>query len=106
MIYVVVAVSLETKWPVEKRLLTYRTWGYYSSREEAVLAIEQNRTDYLENGYYNYALLNHINPGLCASPSKQEWWSWNGDLENPKLNLLDFDPLNLGSKNGRRVIVW
>lgn len=107
MIYVVIAVSLDLRRPVEKRIRTFRTWGYYLDKEKAISAIEKNKTDYLENGYYTHALLNSMPEGLAVGPSTQEWWeAAYEDSEDPKITKLDHDPLNKGASGGRRIIVW
>lgn len=108
MIYVVIGVALDLRRPVEQRIKTFRPWGYYLDKEKAIAAIEENRTDFLENGYYTHALLNSMPEGLAVGPALQEWWeaSYEENSEEPKVTKLDHDPLNKGASGGRRLIVW
>lgn len=55
-----------------------RTWGYYKDRDEAVLALHENRTDMWEY-LYDYALIEKIEEGICSYASSRQWFKY--DLE-------------------------
>lgn len=50
-----------------------RTWGWFSSLEEAKKSIEASMNHYFEDGYYNYLVIEEYRPGSLAM-SENEWW--------------------------------
>lgn len=60
-----------------------RTWGWYSSLEEAQKCVLENHCDIYE-GDYNYAVIEEVKEGVLhglACP-KEWWYKWKGSWEN------------------------
>ena len=61
-----------------------RIWGYYFDYAEAEEAVLKNFTDIYEIGYYNYAHINELKPGVCsfpAHPKNERWWKVEYEVE-------------------------
>lgn len=63
-----------------------RTWGYYHRFMEAQKAVENNLTD-MREGCYDYALIERIEPGICAHSEQMQWYMW--DSENGRYTEID-----------------
>lgn len=60
-----------------------RVVGYFLDLETAKQCIEENRCELNENGYYKYAVIEDVKPGLYkTSHSKPLFYKWFGDFEN------------------------
>jgi len=56
-----------------------RTVGYYFNFHDAQATIEGNHGDIYEEGYYQYALIEHMGSGLYPAPAQSEtWYKWEG----------------------------
>ena len=62
----------------EFSIVRERTWGWYSTFEQAKYAVEQNACDMYEDGYYNHALIEETSEGVCAYDIKETWYKWKG----------------------------
>jgi hypothetical protein len=57
-----------------------RVVGYFKTLEEAKTCVETNSGDIYENGYYKYAVIEDLKPGLypqCQNPIFYEWFGDN-----------------------------
>lgn len=62
-----------------------RVVGYFLKLEDAKQCIEQNLGDLYENGYYKYAVIEDVGPGLYAScESHPIFYEWNREEEQYK----------------------
>lgn len=57
-----------------------RTWGWYSSYEAALEALENNYTDMWEY-LYDYACIEGVDEGVIARNTKMEWFKFNEEKE-------------------------
>ena len=65
-----------------------RTWGYYFDYSNAEKAIINNITDIFEMGYYNYAVISEMRPGVAMVPENyndQKWFKAEYDCVDIKL---------------------
>ena len=70
-----------------------RTVGYFADSETAIDAVETNRGDLSEGGYYPYVLIEEIKDGLYHPALKESRWlfEWNLDekryvpIEEPEI---------------------
>lgn len=53
-----------------------RTWGYYPEYEWAAAALHENRTD-MNEGCYEYAVIEKIGYGLCVIANERQWFKWD-----------------------------
>ena len=60
-------------WPARDGKSNIRCWGYYFTFNEAERVILNNDTDIFECGYYTYAVIEEIRPGLLIR-QRGEWW--------------------------------
>lgn len=51
-----------------------RCWGYYHDKETAVRSIKENWTDMFEMAYYQYAVVEHLMPGVCLKADEIAWF--------------------------------
>ncbi len=59
-----------------------RTVGYFLTKEEAIKCVEENWCDLYEAGYYKYAVIEDVEPGLYTSyNSKPIFFKWSGDIK-------------------------
>ena len=63
MIYTIMTYRYYDEWGPQE----YRTVGYYPTLEEAREAVETNCCDIYEAGYYPYAMIEDVRPGLYGS---------------------------------------
>lgn len=67
--------TVQVMWIDKKgRIDTHRNWGWFETWTEADEVIRKNITDIFEKGYYNYALINEVPPGICVGHLKKEYW--------------------------------
>lgn len=90
MIYTVMTYRYYDQWGPQE----YRTVGYYPTLEEAREAVETNACDIYEAGYYPYAMIEDVKPGLYGSADSHPiFFEWKIDgykeVERPK----EFDHL-------------
>lgn len=53
-----------------------RTWGYYSNRETALQALNENWTDMWETCYH-YAVLEKLGEGICPYLESVQWFKYD-----------------------------
>jgi len=58
-----------------------RAVGYYFTLDEAIDRVLNNALDINENGYYPYAVIETISPGIYSFPREELWFKWNHDKE-------------------------
>jgi len=51
-----------------------RNWGWFPTKAQAEDIIINNITDIFEHGYYNYAMINEVPPGICVGHLRKENW--------------------------------
>ncbi len=60
-----------------------RVAGYFLDLEEAKQCVEQNWGDLYEDGYYKYAVIEDVEPGLYRSAhSKPIFYKWVGGIDD------------------------
>src|SRR5271154_3764287 len=59
---------------LEKIARHQRIWGYYFDFDAAENAILTNYSDLFEEGYYNHAVIERVQPGICTAPAEQMQW--------------------------------
>lgn len=52
-----------------------RCFGYYPTREEALLAVLENRSN-LNEGIYNYIVVEKIGIGIHSLSEEETWFRW------------------------------
>ncbi|SDI57448.1 hypothetical protein [Desulfosporosinus hippei] len=52
-----------------------RCFGYYPTREEALLAVLENRCD-LNEGIYNNIVVERIDKGIHSITEEETWFQW------------------------------
>lgn len=52
-----------------------RCFGYYPAREEALLAVQENRCD-LNEGIYNNIVVEKIDKGIHSITEEEIWFEW------------------------------
>lgn len=63
--------------PERRRMgLDHRTFGFYQERQEACIAIEENRGN-MEECLYNYLVLEEINEGIHPEVQTELWYHWS-----------------------------
>lgn len=55
----------------------HRNVGYYLIEELASRAIELNSCDIFEDGYYHYAVVVYVAPGLYPNVEEIQWYHYN-----------------------------
>ena len=60
---------------------SHRVVGFYTDLETAKQAIEENWCDLYENGYYKYAIIEELEPGLYPYCEKPIFYKWEGTIE-------------------------
>ena len=58
-----------------------RCVGYYHNYSDAELAVIENDLDINEMGYYPYAVIEQVTPGIYTVPRPEFWYQWNGETE-------------------------
>jgi hypothetical protein len=64
-----------------------RCVGYFLKPADAFTCVEENWGDIYENGYYEYAVVEEVKPGIYSYPRKEWWYKWKkgvGYLETEK----------------------
>jgi hypothetical protein len=56
-----------------------RCVGFYYTFEEAKESIIENVMDICEQGYYLYAVIEKITPGVYIYPRDETWFQWSRD---------------------------
>lgn len=56
----------------------HRCVGYYEDLKDAEECVINNDCDISEEGYYRYAIIEEIEPGLYTFPRKEFWYRWDG----------------------------
>lgn len=51
-----------------------RTWGWLPTAEEAAEAVLTNLSDMFEQGWYRYAVVEEVPPGLCPLNRVVSWY--------------------------------
>lgn len=58
-----------------------RAVGYFEDFQTAEEAILDNEFDINEMGYYPYAVIEEVTPGIYSFPRKEYWYKWDNDNE-------------------------
>lgn len=58
-----------------------RVVGFYDDYETAKKAVEENWCDLYEDGYYKYAVIEALEPGLYPTCLTPIFYKWEGDIE-------------------------
>lgn len=58
-----------------------RAVGYYYTFVDADADVRENVMDINEGGYYFYAVIEEVLPGIYMHPRKELWYKWNRDNE-------------------------
>lgn len=58
-----------------------RTFGFKETLEEAEYALNNNSCDMNECGYYNYAVVEEIHPGIHPIARQEIWFKWDSEKE-------------------------
>ncbi len=78
--FVATVEGTETKTNPTDHVPDKRIVGYFLDLETAKRCIEENWGDLYENGYYKYAVIEDVEPGLYGSiHSKPIFYKWVGD---------------------------
>ena len=62
-----------------------RAIGYFETFKEAEEVVINNELDICEEGYYHYAVIEEVHPGIYTVPRTEIWYKWNrekGQYEN------------------------
>jgi hypothetical protein len=59
-----------------------RSPGFYHELEEAKSTLVNNDLDINEMGYYPYAVIEMVNPGLYTVPRTELWYKWNHEKDS------------------------
>lgn len=54
-----------------------RCFGYFSSFEEAKKAVDENRFDMNEAGYYTWIVIEDLHEGIHPIAVIRGWWRWD-----------------------------
>lgn len=54
-----------------------RPVGYFRTFKDAALCAKKNRCDIFEDGYYDYAIVIYIEPGLYPNTRQEQWYAFN-----------------------------
>lgn len=74
MIYLVSVFNIETNQYVPN---SYRSWGYFFDKQQAIDAVLNNDADIFEMGYYNTAVVSGMREGLLMpSPSEEVFFKY------------------------------
>ncbi len=66
-----------------------RTWGWYTTFDEADTAVMLNYGDMFESGYYQLAVVEKMESGALAM-MKREWW-YKASCNNGKMKVEKID---------------
>jgi len=58
-----------------------RAVGYFYTFDDANECIECNDLDINEHGYYPYAVIEEVIPGIYTYPRVEHWYKWNRNEE-------------------------
>ena len=85
-----------------------RTVGYFFHRDDATYVVETNSCDIYENGYYPYAVIEEVLPGVYPihpdhwnDSSHQMWYRWRSFNEDVPGYKLTEKP-----KQFSKIICW
>jgi len=57
-----------------------RAVGYYNTLDEAIERVVSNVMDINESGYYFYAVIEELLPGVYCYPRKEYWYKWEKEI--------------------------
>ena len=63
-----------------------RCFGYYSTMDEAKMAVTLNRCN-MHEGLYNYIVVEGIGEGIHPEPIEIAWFRWNDDARGWQLTV-------------------
>lgn len=67
-----------------------RTVGYFEDLETAKKCVEENWGDIYEDGYYKYAVIEDVEPGLYQSAeSTPIFFKWEGSIKDGKYQEIE-----------------
>lgn len=62
-----------------------RTWGWFSTKKEAMRAVEVDHTGMFEIGYYTHAVIESFLPGIFPYGKQVAWYNYNPKTKKAKL---------------------
>ena len=54
-----------------------RCVGFFHEVETAIQAVEENHCDMCEEGYYHYAVVEQVSPGIYHFDGVEYWFRWH-----------------------------
>ena len=60
----------------------HRVVGWYPSLKKAIEAVEENHGDIYEYGFYKYAIIEGLEPGLYPDCFNPIFYKWEGSIES------------------------
>ena len=70
--FITVFHDFDDKWGIS----SWRTWGFYANKEDALDALMTNKTDMWET-IYNYAVLEGYEEGICGYTFERQFFSYS-----------------------------
>jgi hypothetical protein len=58
-----------------------RAVGFFHTFEEASECVAENAGDISEEGYYRFAVIEEVQPGIYVYPRNESWWAWDKEKE-------------------------
>jgi hypothetical protein len=59
-----------------------RSVGFFHTFEEAEQVLKENIMDINECGYYKYAVIEIVPPGIYTYPREELWYKWNHEKDS------------------------
>lgn len=59
-----------------------RAVGFFETFDEADEAVKNNVMDINECGYYRFAVIEEVLPGVYMHPRKELWYKWNHEKDS------------------------
>jgi len=65
----------------EPTVRSERCFGYYSDKQKALQAVDENWAD-MHECLYNWLLIEKIPEGIHATPEEEIWYAWDDGVEH------------------------
>ena len=63
---------------LDNDIICSRCWGYHRNKNDCIRILHHNITD-IHECYYNYAVIEKINEGLCSLSTEREFFEYKRD---------------------------